>query len=44
MKKTAKDEFSSKYGAAALAIMEKNLPELSKLQDEMLSAAFGKKK
>jgi hypothetical protein len=44
MKKTARDEFSSKYGAGALGIMEKHLPELSKLQDEMLSAALGKKK
>ncbi len=44
MKKTARNEFSTKYGADALAIMEKHLPELSKLQDEMMQAAFGKKK
>jgi hypothetical protein len=44
MKKTARDDFSSQYGAAALSVMEKHLPELAKLQDEMLGAAFGKKK
>ncbi len=44
MKKEARNQFTAKYGADKLAIMEKYLPELSKLQDEMLEAALGKKK
>jgi len=44
MKKKAREEFSAKYGPAALAVMDKHLPELSKLQDEMMGAAFSKKK
>jgi hypothetical protein len=44
MKKKAREEFTTKFGPAALAVMEKRLSELEKLQDEMLGAAFGKKK
>jgi hypothetical protein len=44
MKKTAREEFSAKYSPVVLAVMEKRLPELSKLQDEMLEATLGKKK
>lgn len=34
----------TQYGTDALAVFEKRLPELSKLQDEMLEKALGKKK
>lgn len=44
MKKKAREEFSAKYGPAATAVMDKHLPELSKLQDEMMGAVFSKKK
>jgi len=44
MKKKAREEFGAKYGPAVLAVLEKRLPELEKLQDEMLGAALGKKK
>jgi hypothetical protein len=44
MKKQAREEFSAKYGATVLAVLEKRLPELEKLQDEMLNAVLGKKK
>jgi len=33
----------NKYGPEAPAVLEKRLPELSKLQDEMLDAVLGKK-
>lgn len=44
MKKKAREEFSAKYGPAALAVLEKQLPQLERLQDEMLGAVLGKKK
>ena len=44
MKKKAREEFGAKYGPAVLAVLEKRLPELEKLQDEMLGAVLGKKK
>ena len=44
MKKQAREKFTAQYGSAALAVMEKRLPELSRLQDEMLGAALGNKK
>jgi hypothetical protein len=43
MKQKSREEMKSQYGAEALAIFEKHLPELSKLQDEMLQKALGKK-
>ena len=43
MKKAARDDFIAKYGEAALAVLEKRLSDLSTLQDEMMSSAFGKK-
>ena len=43
MKQKAREEFTAKYGPEALAVLEKRLPELSKLQDEMLDAVLGKK-
>ncbi len=42
MKQAARNEASSKYGAEAVAVLDKHLPELSKLQDEMLAAAAGR--
>jgi hypothetical protein len=44
MKKKAREDFGAKYGPTVLAAMEKHLPELARLQDEILSAAMGKKK
>ncbi len=44
MKTKSRDEMKSQYGQEALAVFEKRLPELSKLQDEMLERALGKKK
>jgi hypothetical protein len=44
MKNKSREEMKSKYGAEAVAVFEKRLPELSKLQDEMLEKALGKKK
>ena len=43
MKQKSRDEMKSKYGPEALAVFEKRLAELSKLQDEMLEKALGKK-
>jgi hypothetical protein len=44
MKKKSRDEMKSQYGPEAVAVFEKRLPELSKLQEEMLQKALGKKK
>jgi hypothetical protein len=44
MKQKAREEFTAQYGPEVVAVLEKHLPELSKLQDEMMSAAFGKRK
>jgi hypothetical protein len=44
MKTKSRDEMKSQYGPEALAVFEKRLPELSKLQEEMLEKALGKKK
>ena len=43
MKKKARADFSAKYGPEVLAVLERHLPELSKLQDEMLGALATKK-
>lgn len=44
MKKKAREEFSAKHGPEVLGVLEKRLPELERLQNEMLGAALGKKK
>jgi hypothetical protein len=44
MKEKSRQEMKSQYGEEPLAVFEKRLPELSKLQDEMLEKALGKKK
>jgi hypothetical protein len=44
MKQQAHQEFLTKYGPEVLTVLERRLPELSKLQDEMLQATLGKKK
>lgn len=44
MKNKSREEMQSKYGSEAVAVFEKRLPELSKLQDEMLKKALGQKK
>jgi len=40
MKKQARADFQKKYGTEVLAVLEKRLPDLAKLQDELLSAAL----
>lgn len=44
MKQQARQEFLTQYGPEVLGVLEKRLPELSKLQDEMLGATLGNKK
>jgi hypothetical protein len=44
MKNKSRDEMKAQYGPGAVAVFEKRLPELSKLQDEMLEKALGNKK
>jgi len=40
MKKQARADFQKKYGDEVLAVLEKRLPDLAKLQEELLSAAL----
>lgn len=44
MKSKSREEMKSKYGPEAVSTLEKHLPELSKLQDELLAKTLGKKK
>lgn len=44
MKQKHREAFSAKHGPEALAVMEKRLPELTRLQEAMLQAALGKVK
>lgn len=44
MKKESREKFLAKYGPEALAVMERNLKDLAQLQDDLLKAAFTKKK
>lgn len=44
MKQKHRETFSANHGPEALAVLEKRLPELAKLQEAMLKAALGKLK
>lgn len=41
MKQQTREEFTAKYGAAILAVLDRHLKELSDLQDLMLKATLG---